>query len=296
MSYAHLVNSIAPLADLPDDEREREIRKDRWVGYPKAQEALDKMTSLLNHPEISRMPNMLLVASTNNGKTRILERFAKMHAATDNLGGEAAHVPVISVGAPNKPEERRLYANILDKINARYSATSDIDVVKNNVFDKIAKLGTRMLIIDEFHNLLQASALKQREFLVVIKTMCNDLGISMVCAGTEDVVHAMATDPQLANRFPPFILPRWRSGEEYRRFLASYERVLPLRLASGLSESKLAHHIWSMSEGTVGETVDLLKSAAIWAIKKKTEMIDASALDKCGYMPPTKRKHVLQEA
>ena len=295
MSYPHLLDSIAPLADLPNADRIYEVCKDRWVGYPKAKEALQKMGDLLNHPKISRMPNLLLIASTNNGKSRVLERFAKMHEASDNLGGEAACVPVILIEAPKTPDEKRLYFQILEKINARYSATSDKDKLAKNVAEKIQKLGTKMLIIDEFHNVLQASPLKQRQFLVVIKSMCNELGISMVCAGTEDVVHAMQTDPQLANRFPPFILPRWRSGQEYRKFLASYEKVLPLRLPSGLSGEMLAHQVWAMSEGTVGETIDLLKKAAMWAIEKGTEVIDAGALDACGYTPPAKRKNVLRE-
>ena len=296
MTYPHLVKEIGLLVDLPMKERIDEICKDRWIGYTKAKEVWDQMEFLFNHPKISRMPNMLLVASTNNGKSRILERFAKKHEASDNFGGESVSVPVVLIQMPRTPNEERLYFEILNRINAKYSATSGKDKLGANVADKLQKLGTKMLIIDEFHNLLQAPPLKQREFLVVIKSMCNDLKISMVCAGTEEAVLAMQTDSQLANRFPPIMLPRWRIGPDFRKFLASYEKVLPLRHPSRLSGETLSHQIWSMAEGTIGETINLLKSAAIFAVKQGTELIDSSGLDNCGYVSPTDRKNILREA
>ncbi|WP_417924871.1 TniB family NTP-binding protein [Collimonas pratensis] len=41
-----------------------------------------------------RMPNLLLVGRTNNGKAQILKRFRALHLASDNIGEDAVSVPV----------------------------------------------------------------------------------------------------------------------------------------------------------------------------------------------------------
>jgi hypothetical protein len=58
-----------------DEERIYAIREGTWLGYKDAKRILAKMEDLLNYPRITRMPNMLLVAPSFNGKTSILQRF-----------------------------------------------------------------------------------------------------------------------------------------------------------------------------------------------------------------------------
>ena len=53
----------------------RRIRTDRWVSYARAELALASMEDLLSFPKRTRMPNLLLVGPTNNGKTMIVEKF-----------------------------------------------------------------------------------------------------------------------------------------------------------------------------------------------------------------------------
>jgi len=60
---------------LTDNERIEKIRSSRWVGYTTAKKILDKLDDLLTHPKTHRMPNMLIVGETNNGKTMIVNRF-----------------------------------------------------------------------------------------------------------------------------------------------------------------------------------------------------------------------------
>ena len=288
--FSHLQPDARALIALPMTERIYQMKRDQWIGYPRAQAVLDQLESLLVHPRIHRMPNLLLIGRTNNGKTQILKRFRALHRATDNLGEDALSVPVLYLQAPSVPDEKRFYADILDKLFAKYSISDHPHKLLANLKDKFQRVGVRMLIIDELNSLISGSMAKQRQFLVVLKHLSNELQIPLVGAGTADAVRAMQTDAQLSNRFPPMTLPRWNIDTDYRRLLASYERVLPLQFPSNLSEKEIAHNIWARSEGTIGETAALLKRAAEHAITTGYEKIDKDMLDKCGYEGPTERK------
>jgi type II secretory pathway predicted ATPase ExeA len=293
--FSHLLPSARTVLEWSEEERINKILSDQWVGYPRATQILDRMEELLVHPRIIRMPNLLVIGRTNNGKTQILKRFQELHPASDNIGGDAISVPVLYVQAPSVPDEKRLYADILNVLFAKFSVSDHPHKLLANIKDKFEKVGVRMLIIDELNSLVSGSMAKQRQFLTVLKHLSNELQISLVGAGTEDAIRAIQTDPQLSNRFTPMTLPRWGMDVDFRRLLMSWEQILPLRQPSKLSEKATAHDIWSKAEGTIGETVTLLKAAAKHAIRTGHEKIDKDVLDKCGYEAPSARKKRLVE-
>lgn len=115
---SHLLKKAAAYLDRPDEERIAYIRSPRWIGYPRAQEALSKLEELLNYPKSHRMPHLLIIGDTNNGKTMLVQRFCKQHKPSDNPEGEAAIVPVLYVQAPPVPDEGRFYNAILELLFA----------------------------------------------------------------------------------------------------------------------------------------------------------------------------------
>lgn len=147
-----------------------------------------------------------------------------------------------------------------------------------------------MLIIDEVQHVLAGPMLKQRHFLNVIKYLGNELQIPIVAVGTHDAFNAVQTDPQLANRFEPELLQRWKMDEDYLRLLASFEVALSLQRRSNLVESNVALKILSLTEGTIGEVAALLVRAALYAIEHGTERITIPALQQCGYITPSQRR------
>jgi Bacterial TniB protein len=77
--YSHLHSATRPLAEENSESRIRRIRTDRWIAYSRAEAALSAMDDLLTFPKRTRMPNLLLVGPTNNGKTMIVEKFRRAH-------------------------------------------------------------------------------------------------------------------------------------------------------------------------------------------------------------------------
>lgn len=241
------------------------------------------------------MPSRLLFGATNNGKSSIIERLRTQYAASDNEGGEAISVPIVYVEVPPQPDEKRFYTEILNAIFAKYSYADSAAKLFDNVIDKFEKLNVKMLIIDEFSNLLRGSRMKQRQFLIVMKSLSNRLRIPIVAVGTEESMAAMQTDGQLANRFLPIALPVWDLNREFRRLLASMEGQLPLKHPSNMQDERLAQEILARTDGTIGEITMLIKRAATLAIRSGDEKIDLKILETCGYLAPDERKKAAME-
>lgn len=87
--------------------------------------------------------------------------------------------------------------------------------IEREVVDMLNAYSVKMLIIDEIHNILAGRNNKQHEFLNTLRYIGNVLKISIVCVGTKDAYLAIRSDPQLENRFEPFLLPTWSIGKEY---------------------------------------------------------------------------------
>lgn len=275
------------------DDRIDKIRVGKFIDYTRAREIVDALEDLLATPKVHRMPNLLLVGETNNGKTMIINRFVSRHKSRVDYYGSGSTVPVLFMQCPSVPDESRFYNNLLSKLYAPFRPSARTDLKQLEAVRALDRMGVRMLIIDEFHKILKGTPPKQEQFRSMIHYLGNELMIPIVGVGTQDAFFAIQDDRQLENRFEPMLVPKWKMGEDYLRLLASFEATLMLRNASNLAAPALALRILAKSEGTIGEMSRLLKAAAIHAIRTKTESIDCAALDDCGYVsPPDRRKRL----
>jgi hypothetical protein len=291
--YEHLNDVTKALASKADDARIYAIKEGFWIGYPRAKEILAGMEDLLSHPRITRMPNMLLVAPSFNGKTSILKRFLDRHPPIVNPIAEATECPVIMIESPNKPDVGDFYSRILQKLMAPYKPTASVAEKAHQVRQLFETLKVRVLIIDEIHHLIAGGSNKQREFRNALKSLGNETQISIIAAGIEDAFNAFNTDPQMSSRFTPEALPKWKQTNSYAEILVTLENRTPLRKASNLSEGALAYAILKRSEGTLGDICDLVKAAAIDAIRKGTEQITIPQLEKLAWTAPSGRRQAI---
>src|SRR5215471_8866644 len=216
---AHLTTAARAALDLPPTARIAHMRRPRWIGYPRAQQLLAKLDDLFTHPKTHRMPNLLIVGDTNAGKTMLANRFVQGHPANDHPEGEAAIVPVLAVQAPPEPDENRFYNTSLEALGAPYTPRARVAQKQVQVLRILKQIGLRMLIIDEVHNVLSGQVTKQRQFLHVLKYLGNDLQIPLVGVGIKEALRALQADSQLANRFEPAALPRWRLNQDFQMLL-----------------------------------------------------------------------------
>lgn len=291
LDLSHLTLQAQALAILPGAERINRIRSERWIGYTYAGQALMELENLFAWPSRQRMPNMLIIGPTNNGKSMIIEKFRRQHLPRMSSDSSKEIVPVVIMEMPSEPSITRFYTMLLHAMNTPTASrlrVPDLEVLALRIMKTIE---IRMLIIDELHNMLSGGPSVRREFLNLIRFLGNMLRIPIIGVGTEDAYRAIRTDDQLENRFKPFILPRWKEDDELMLLLASFASSFPLRSTSyELHSREMARYILARTEGTIGEIAMLLMGAAIIAIESGEEAINSKTLARVDYDSPTQRR------
>ena len=256
------------------------MAEDHWIDYPRARQALQELERLLGCPERTRMPGLPLHGESNIGKSMVIQKFLRAHPAREfNTDTGLLQVDVLAVEMPSAPQERRLYGQLLMALNAPYRRGDRLAAVEFTALTLLRKVAPRMIIVDEVHNLLAGTTNEQRASLNLLKFLSNQLKCAIVVLGTRDALAAMQTDAQIASRFPGFELARWQENEDFRGFLAGFERQLPLRQASRISASRaMVSAVMSATSGITGHVSDLLSRAAEVAIRTKKECITPELL------------------
>lgn len=281
---AHLTQEAAALLDAPAHERIAFIQTDQWVHYDVAETLLRRMGMLVSHQRIIRMPNLVVVSRSGNGKTALLKEFMRQQPSEVRTD-MTIRSPVLSMSMPGTPSVSTMWSALLFAAcidhNIRWSPALKLRNVKLVLVD----YETRVLVIDEMNNLSRAGR-EAGDILAELKMLSNDLNLSIIAAGTQEVINAMNADPQMRSRFDPIALPPWSLSRDYLRFLKTYEALLPLPEPSELASAPMARMLFSMGQETIGNTVRILKKAAELAIRERRGRIDLPVLEAIEWTPP----------
>lgn len=184
LDLSHLLPSVQVQARLPADERIRHVRAERWIGYPRALAALERLETLFSWPSRQRMPNLLLIGPTNNGKSMLIEKFRRSHPP--RVLPDREDLPVLCVQMPSEPSVSRFYMALLAALGAPLVPRQRFADLERLALTLLRAVGVRMLII----------------------------------VGTREAYLAIRSDDQLENRFAPMVLPLWEVDGETCSLLA----------------------------------------------------------------------------
>lgn len=289
--YPHLLESTQALLPLSKEERIQYLHQDRWIGYDRATKIIAVLEDLLTQPRKIRPLSLLLIGEPNNGKTTIIREFHQQHhtessrdPVTDLL---EVIKPAILIEAPPTADDKALYMAMLDYFFVPFRPTDPKAALRYQLVHLLRKFKTKMLIIDEIHNFLSGTAIKQREVMNTLKSLSNELKISIVGVGTKDAVRVLHTDSQHASRFDVEDLPKWDLDLDFRNLLVSYERLLPLKKESNLSMRQSATLLHDISSGNLGDLNRLLIECAKDAILNGSEQITIETITKFKSLKPT---------
>ncbi|HYC06252.1 MAG TPA: TniB family NTP-binding protein [Azospirillaceae bacterium] len=291
--FPHLSPSTAKLLELDDEARVRRCQEKRFISYARAKLGLEKLQRLLHLPRQTRPEALIVEAPTANGKSYLLKQFRQRNRALDNPEGDRAVVPVLFVEIGGDPSLDGFYESILDALAASYNPRSHRREKRRQAMELLAGVGTRVLLVDEVHNLALATFAEKMRILAEFRAFMNDerLCLSLVCAGTNEAKAELQSDTQLLNRYEVLQLPLWNDGEEYRALLAGFEMLLPLRRASNLwDDDAAAHWILERSDRLIGQMFIILSRAAELAIRTGEERITRSLLERIDYQSPSRRR------
>ncbi|HCR88428.1 MULTISPECIES: TniB family NTP-binding protein [Psychrobacter] len=285
-SYLHVYKDFRHLVEYSDDDRLDFINEARWVNYEVADNIILELNGLLRFPKRLRMPNLLIVGDSNNGKTSIAHRFFRKHGMPVEENGILVK-PVIFANAPSSTNEKDLYMSILEALHMPYRTKDSASSLLYQVLHLCREYQVKMIMVDELHSLLTGTPRQQRQVMNALKTLCNELQIPIVGIGTQDAKRVLHTDPQHASRFDIVEVPLWKLDKKFQELLFRLESVFPLKNSSELHQPKTAALIHAVSRGNLGNIHRLLSVCAKDAILSGTEQITEDILTKNKDVRPT---------
>ena len=107
----HLHPEVRQALELPSSERIAFCKADRWVGYTRAQQILKQLDDLFAYPKSLRMPNLLVVGRSDNGKSSIVQHFVQRHPILKRENGTPGPC-IVWFGMPSTPTESNLSVNL----------------------------------------------------------------------------------------------------------------------------------------------------------------------------------------
>ena len=286
----HLRPDLHHLFDLSNTQRIEFIQMDHWVRHTRANHVLNALEDLFLRPRIPRMSGYLVIGDVGNGKSTLLREFSNLHPPVDDPNAECLQMPVLLLECPPEPDEKYFYNSILAKLGLPLKPSARADEKHRQVKTVLSRVGTRVLVVDEIHNLLAGSISRRSKFLNTLKYINNDFQLPIVAAGIDNALNVFTSEPQMQSRLEPIFLPVWQDNKDFWALLATFESLLPLRKPSDLQQEALSGEILYLSEGTIGEVVALLRKAAITAIKTGSECISLKGIKSLGFIRPSLRR------
>lgn len=252
----HLLPSIRPLLDLPNDQRIYHMKSDYFfLHYPRADEVRAKLMEMISNPKTRRPECVAVEGPTGTGKSKIFFDVASDHEK-DAPGSEGNPRLEIVIG-PTGSGKTEIFHEV-KRVNPDYDvhpghdapdktivpvayAQVDIGAGVNLLLGKILKnyyarrwdagnaarklerlynvataCGTRLLIIDDVQRLLDGR--ERNETVNLIVGLSRELQIPIVLGGVEETARVLEDDTQGAADFPVMELPPWSIERDFKDF------------------------------------------------------------------------------
>ncbi len=253
-----------------DERRIQYIKEGIFINYDAGKEITQEILDLLDQPIRPRMEGLLLISPTNNGKTTLIKKFIKDFSEKIGRFGY--------IETPERTTLKEFYIEILNVLGYPTKSTKATGDYRRKIIVAIKRHHLKLLFIDEIHNLLDSRRDHKRDVLNGLKSLNNKAQIPIVLIGINKAKEILDEDEQVADRYPPILLPEWINDKEFRDLLATFEAYLPLKKSSNLYNNKISSIILNLSKGRIGRISAILRKTSIKAIRTKKERITLDLL------------------
>jgi hypothetical protein len=258
--------------------RIRMIEKDLFIEHDYSKYLNSILDEFMCGQRQTRMPCLLILGDAGMGKTAQLHRFRRQFPDSHDDSSGQLQRHIIMVNVPTEPNKTSLQFALLEALGAptvsRHRSVDQAGVIRRMLTAHRSKI----VIFDEIQHICHTRSRDRAVVLDTLKSISTDCQISVICAGTPSVEREFHADPQIERRFDITSFVSWSIGPAFRRFLETYERARPLRLASNLTEPAMMKEILAETGGVTHRIMQRLNAAAIVAIHEKTERITQDLL------------------
>lgn len=293
--YPHLDPPAREVILLSPEERIAWFQgQQHWIPYDAAQLALKLVEEAIERPRSPRMKGYLLIAESNNGKSRLARECATRYPKVDDPDAESVVLRTLLIELPPNPDEGAIYDRILDQLCQPYRPKDPVSIKRRQVVNALQRCGLRALLVDELQRVLSANHTRRRQVLEALRNIAGEVPVPLIVFSTPRGANALASSDEMINRLHPVELPVWPLDKPFRVLLSSFVGLLPLREKSLITGSTLAPLIHYRTEGLIGEVRDLLDVALQHALRSGKEKIDQEVLDAVTWARPSERKRLIK--
>jgi len=273
--------SAEALLDAPDEVRAGKIIQDHTVLYPALQQVVSEAEWMVYEPRQTRARGRIICADRSNGKTSIADLIHERFREYDRSDRPC----VLRISMSGLHDARSVYGRVMEELGspARIShRLSDRELLVQRLLHDV---NCRLLILDEVQDIILGNEREQVRVLQAVKLLMNELHLPIMAFGTESAARGFKSDAHLAARFTDYTLPTWQADGTLANFLATYERLLPLKKPSNLASPENLAVLAKVGEGVLGKIVERVKNAALTAIVDGSECISKQHLKTAAMRP-----------
>jgi len=267
-------------------EERQHMVENLFVVYPRIRAILNKIAYCHQHAKIAAEPDgMLLEGVAGTGKTTLGRYYSRAHPREVTEDGRVVRILTTKVEVPASPKSlvSALLADLGDPLSDKGSTVSQTIRLRKLMKD----CGTELVVLDEFQHFIDRDSKK------VLKTISDWLKNLMDSTRTPVILMGMPYshtildaegNEQLQRRFStrislePFNWENHGDRQDFRKFLGTVDKNLPLNEWSNLSDLSTAFRFNLASDGVISRVMKVVRRAASIALELSKERLDLDVL------------------
>jgi len=248
----------------PTKREIQEFHKDRFIQTKFVEDAFSEIDFIFTMAEMKkkRPYNLMIVGDSGAGKTALLnEYFRTRPFAMERADDGILKTKYIAIDMPVSTTGKRLLTELI-RASGGHAGTRALTSELETSFDILAKnIELKAIVIDEFHNLLGSQKNNLVNCLNQLKRLTTNLGLSLIIAGTPQIIRILEFDDQFAKRLNRIVLPNWSETVEFKEFVVRYLSSLPIDLPHSLPSAIFSELLNGPSNRTYDVVRILIQSA-----------------------------------
>ena len=293
--FSYLEKEARGVIELSGDRRIAWFQEQQlWIPYPAAQDIIALVEEAIGRERSPRMKGYLVIAESNNGKSRLARECVARYPMRDDPAAESIVLQTLLIELPPNPDEGAILDTILSQLGQPYRPKDPLNIKRPQVINALKRCGLRALLVDELQRVLSANQNRRRQVIEALRYIAGAVPVPLVVFSTSRGANALASSDEMINRLHPVELPTWTLDTPWRTLMSSFQGLLPLREKSPLTNKVLATLIYDQTEGLIGEVRDLLDLALRHALGAGKEIIDQEVLATVPWTKPSDRKRLIK--
>ena len=297
-SQAFFTN-ISPSQEFKIKESKKGIRT---IVHQAFQEVLDKMRLSVETANRPKPEGLLIIGDSDSGKSTLLRYFRGllekeliMHykQGVNFPEGEEqpleqnAVKPAFLFSIPSRATVIGVLERALSDNGVPLDRRLTLSQLEDTFYERLRELRTRVILIDEFHDIGGIGYKEQNLILKVLKEMTNNLSIPIIAAGTRAALPILQSDEQIWTRLEAIHLKRFDIDRYFRDFLIAYEQEAGFNLKNrmALNDKKFIGYLHGRTNGLAGQVTQLLGKAYELAIREGIDEITQELLEQVKFTP-----------